>query len=131
LLLLAVAGRLERAIWPHVVCGAGSLAAIVGIAVLPGPGIVACAAVLGFFAAAILILMLALPPLLAPPDDVHRVSAAMFTISYSCAVITPVFSGLFWDLSGIAQSAFVPLGACAVILMALAPSLRLPRKTDA
>ena len=65
--------------------------------VLPGPGIVACAAVLGFFAAAILILMLALPPLLAPPDDVHRVSAAMFTISYSCAVITPVFSGLAWD----------------------------------
>jgi CP family cyanate transporter-like MFS transporter len=129
LLLLAVAGRLERAIWPHIVCGAGSLAAIIGIAVLPGPGIVACAGILGFFAAAILILMLALPPLLAPPDDVHRVSAAMFTISYSCAVITPVFSGLFWDVTGIAQSAFVPLGLCAVLLMALAPTIRLERKT--
>jgi len=128
-LLLAVAGRLERAIWPHIVCGAGSLAAIVGIAVLPGPGVVVCAAVLGFFAAAILILMLALPPLLAPPDDVHRVSAAMFTISYTCAVITPVFSGLAWDLTGIAQSAFVPLGACALLLMALAPGLRLPPAT--
>jgi CP family cyanate transporter-like MFS transporter len=126
-LLLAVAGRLERAIWPHIVCGAGSLAAIIGIALLPGPGVVVCAAVLGFFAAAILILMLALPPLLAPPDDVHRVSAAMFTISYTCAVITPVFSGLAWDLTGIAQSAFLPLGACAVLLMALAPGLRLPR----
>ena len=110
-LLLAVAGRLEREIWPHIVCGAGSLAAIIGIMVLPGPCIVACAAVLGFFAAAILILMLALPPLLAPPEDVHRVSAAMFTISYSCAVITPIFSGLAWDLTGVAQSAFVPLGA--------------------
>src|SRR3989440_2774077 len=127
-LLLAVAGRLERAIWPYIVCGAGSLAAIIGIALLPGPGVVACAAVLGFFAAAILILMLALPPLLAPPDDVHRVSAAMFTISYTCAVITPVFSGLAWDLTGIAQSAFVPLGVCAVLLMALAPGLRLPSK---
>src|SRR6476661_5217603 len=116
-LLLAVAGRLERAIWPHIVCGAGSLAAIIGIAVLPGPGVVVCAAVLGFFAAAVLILMLALPPLLAPAEDVHRVSAAMFTISYSCAVITPVFSGLVWDLTGIAQSAFVPLGLCALILM--------------
>src|SRR5947209_10115518 len=125
-LLLAVAGRLERAIWPHIACGAGSLAAIVGIALLTGPGVVACAAVLGFFAAAILILMLALPPLLAPPDDVHRVSAAMFTISYTCAVITPVFSGLIWDLTGIAQSAFVPLGICAIALMALAPGLRLP-----
>ena len=127
-LLLAVAGRLERAIWPHVVCGAGSLAAIVGIAVLPGAGIVACSAILGFFAAAILILMLALPPLLAPPDDVHRVSAAMFTISYSCAVIVPVFSGLAWDLTGVAWSAFVPLGACAVLLMALAPTIRLKPK---
>jgi len=124
-LLLAVAGRLERAIWPHIVCGAGSLAAIIGIGILPGEGIVACAAILGFFAAAILILMLALPPLLAPPDDVHRVSAAMFTISYSCAVITPVFSGLAWDLTGVAWSAFVPLGACAILLMALAPTIRL------
>ena len=125
LLLLAVAGRLEREIWPHVVCGAGSLAAIIGIAVLPGPGIVICAGVLGFFAAAVLILMLALPPLLAPPDDVHRVSAAMFTISYSCAVITPVLSGLAWDLTGIAQSAFVPLGLCAVLLITIAPTIRL------
>jgi CP family cyanate transporter-like MFS transporter len=125
LLLLAVAGRLEREIWPHVVCGVGSLAAIIGIAVLPGAGIVICAGVLGFFAAAVLILMLALPPLLAPPEDVHRVSAAMFTISYSCAVITPVLSGLAWDLTGIAQSAFVPLGLCAVLLIAIAPTIRL------
>ena len=28
LLLLAVAGKLERAIWPHIVCGAGALAAV-------------------------------------------------------------------------------------------------------
>jgi CP family cyanate transporter-like MFS transporter len=93
-----------------------------------GPGIVACAAILGFFAAAILILMLALPPLLAPPEDVHRVASAMFTISYSCAVIAPMLSGLLWDLTGIAWSAFVPLGLCACILMALAPTIRLPAK---
>jgi CP family cyanate transporter-like MFS transporter len=125
LLLLAIAGRLERKVWPHIVCGAGSFAGILGIVVLPGPGIVICAGVLGFFAAAVLILMLALPPLLAPPDDVHRVSAAMFTISYSCAVITPVFSGLAWDLTGIAQAAFAPLGLCAIILMTIAPTIRL------
>jgi CP family cyanate transporter-like MFS transporter len=129
-LLLAVAGRLERAIWPHVVCGAGSLAAIIGISVLPGSWIVVCAAILGFFASAILILMLALPPLLARPDDVHRVSAAMFTISYSCAVITPIFSGLAWDLTGVAWSAFVPLGLCAVVLMALAPTIRIARSSS-
>jgi CP family cyanate transporter-like MFS transporter len=126
-LLLVVAGRLERAIWPHVVCGAGALVAVVGIVFLPGPGVVACAAFLGFFNAAILILMLALPPLLAPPEDVHRVSAAMFTISYSCAVIAPVFSGLAWDLTGAAWSAFVPLGVCAVVMMAIAPTIRFVR----
>jgi MFS transporter, CP family, cyanate transporter len=123
-LLLACAGRLERRAWPLVIGGAGALAAIIGIAVLPPGGVVACAAVLGFFNAAILILMLALPPLLAPPQDVHRVSAAMFTISYSCAVITPVFSGLAWDLTGVPWSAFVPLGACALVMMALAPTVR-------
>jgi MFS transporter, CP family, cyanate transporter len=123
-LLLACAGRLERRAWPFVVCGVASLAAIVGIGVLPVGGVVVCAAVLGFFNAAILILMLALPPLLAPPQDVHRVSAAMFTISYSCAVITPVFSGLAWDLTGVPWSAFVPLGACAVVMMALAPTVK-------
>jgi CP family cyanate transporter-like MFS transporter len=129
-LLLVVAGRLERKIWPHVACGAGSLAAIAGIAVLPGPGIVACAAMLGFFAAAILILMLALPSLLAPPQDVHRVASAMFTISYSCAVIAPILSGLLWDVTGIAWSAFVPLGLCACTLMALAPTIRLPSEME-
>jgi CP family cyanate transporter-like MFS transporter len=123
-LLLVYAQRLERRVWPFVVCGLASLAAIVGIGVLPVEGVVVCAAVLGFFNAAILILMLALPPLLAPPQDVHRVSAAMFTISYSCAVITPVFSGLAWDLTGVPWSAFVPLGACAVVMMALAPTVR-------
>ncbi len=127
LLLLAVAGRLECAIWPHAMCGAGALAAVIGIVLLPGPGIVACAAILGFFNAAILILMLAMPPLLAPPDDVHRVSAAMFTISYSCAVITPIFSGLLWDMTGIAWTAFVPLGVCAVVLIAIAPTIRFER----
>ena len=123
-LLLACAGRLERRAWPLVVGGVGALAAVIGIAILPPVGVVACAGVLGFFNAAILILMLALPPLLAAPQDVHRVSAAMFTISYSCAVITPVFSGLAWDLTGVPWSAFVPLGACAIIMMGLAPTVK-------
>ena len=123
-LLLACAGKLERRVWPLVAGGAGALAAIIGMGVLPAAGVVFCAVVLGFCNAAILILMLALPPLLAPPQDVHRVSAAMFTISYSCAVITPVFSGLAWDLTGKPWSAFVPLGACAVVMMALAPTVK-------
>ena len=92
-ILLAVAGRLERKAWPYVVCGVLCLLATGGIVFGNGAWIVAAAALQGFSAAAILILLLALPPLLSPPDDVHRVTAAMFTISYSCAVIVPVISG--------------------------------------
>ena len=122
-ILLAVAGRLERKAWPYVVCGVLCLIATLGIVFGTGPWIVAAATLQGFAAAAILILVLALPPLLSPPDDVHRVTAAMFTISYSCAVIVPVISGILWDLSGIAALAFLPIALCGILLVILAPAI--------
>ena len=88
----------------------------------------AAAALQGFAAAAILVLVLALPPLLSPADDVHRVTAAMFTISYSCAVIVPVISGLSWDVSGIPATAFLPIALCGFLLAILAPAINhIPR----
>jgi CP family cyanate transporter-like MFS transporter len=123
LLLLAMAGRLERKAWPYVGCGVLIMASTAGIVFGSGPWIVAAATVQGFANASVLILALALPPLLSPPDDVHRVTAAMFTISYSCAVVVPVISGLAWDLSGLASSAFLPIGLCAILLVILAPAI--------
>jgi MFS transporter, CP family, cyanate transporter len=122
-ILLAVAGRLERKAWPYVVCGLLCLIATLGIVFGTGAWVVASAALQGFAAAAILILVLALPPLLSPPDDVHRVTAAMFTISYSCAVIVPVISGILWDLSGVATLAFLPIALCGILLVILAPAI--------
>ena len=122
-LLLAVAGRLERKAWPYVVCGLLCVIATGGIVFGSGAWIVAAATLQGFAAAAILILVLALPPLLSPPDDVHRVTAAMFTISYSCAVIVPVISGMVWDLSGVASLAFAPIALCGILLVILAPAI--------
>jgi CP family cyanate transporter-like MFS transporter len=122
-ILLAVAGRLERKAWPYVVCGVLCVIAAAGIVFGSGAWVVAAATLQGFSAAAILILVLALPPLLSPPDDVHRVTAAMFTISYSCAVIVPVISGIVWDLSGVAAFAFVPVALCGIVLVFLAPAI--------
>jgi CP family cyanate transporter-like MFS transporter len=122
-LLLAVAGRLERKAWPYVVCGLLCLLATVGIVFCTGAWIVAAATLQGFAAAAILILVLALPPLLSPPDDVHRVTAAMFTISYRCAVVVPVISGILWDLSGVPTLAFLPIALCGILLVILAPAI--------
>ena len=127
-LLLLFAKWLELRAWPYVVCGLICSAATAGIVFGSGVVVVAAATLIGVAAAGILILVLALPPLLAPADDVHRVTAAMFTISYSCAVIVPVISGLSWDLSGIAGSAFVPVALCGVLLAVLAPSINHVRR---
>ncbi|HTQ84481.1 MAG TPA: MFS transporter [Pseudolabrys sp.] len=122
-LLLAFASRLERKAWPYVLCGILCLIATGGIVFGNGLWVVAASALQGFAAAGILILLLALPPLLSPPDDVHRVTAAMFTISYGFAVIVPVISGLSWDLSGIAGLAFLPIAVCGLAMVILAPAI--------
>lgn len=122
-ILLAVAGRLERKAWPYVACGVLCASATAGIVFGTGVWVVISAALQGFGGAAVLILLLALPPLLSPPDDVHRLTAAMFTISYSCAVIVPIISGVLWDLSGIAAFAFLPIVLAGILLVILAPAI--------
>jgi CP family cyanate transporter-like MFS transporter len=129
-ILLGVAGRLERKVWPYVLCGLLCVIATLGIVFGTGAWVVAAATLQGFGAAAILILVLALPPLLSSPDDVHRVTAAMFTISYSCAVIVPVISGILWDLSGVAALAFLPIALCGILLVILAPAINHVRQFE-
>jgi CP family cyanate transporter-like MFS transporter len=128
ILLLIFASRLELKAWPYVACGVLFILGVAGIVFGSGIVVVGAAMLIGFAPAAILVLVLALPPLLSPPDDVHRVTAAMFTISYSCAVIVPVLSGLAWDLSGIAGMAFVPVAIAGVVLAVLAPAINHVRR---
>ncbi len=128
-LLLAFA-RPARAQGLALSSSAALLCAIATAGIVFGSGIVVVAAttLMGFTAAGILVLVLALPPLLAAPDDVHRVTAAMFTISYSCAVIVPVISGALWDLSGIPALAFLPIALCGILLVVLAPAINHVRR---
>jgi MFS transporter, CP family, cyanate transporter len=128
LLLLVYANRLVGRAWPYAACGALSLACVLGILFGNGIVIVAAAAALGFSGAVTLTLILALPPLFSAPNDVHRMTAAMFTISYSCAVIVPIISGLAWDATGLPAAAFVPIGLCNFLLIGLAPTL--PRRAS-
>ena len=124
ILLLVVAGKLERRAWAYVVSGFLSLASIAGLALMVGPATVVWAALLGFSDAAALIVGLTLPALLCRPEDVARTSAGMFTISYAGAVAIAVVSGVAWDVSRVPALAFVPLGASAVGLVAATLSLR-------
>jgi CP family cyanate transporter-like MFS transporter len=120
LLLLAIAHRLQRRAWPYVVAAVLCLIGFAGIFTGDGFWIVAGCTLLGFSAAGILVLMVALPPMLSAPDDVHRTMAAMLTISYTCAVIVPIISGMAWDMTHIPVVAFVPIALCPLILAGLA-----------
>jgi CP family cyanate transporter-like MFS transporter len=120
LLLVAVAGKLERRAWPYVASGVVSLACLVGIVATAGPATIACAALLGFSDAAGLILGLTLPPLLCEPDDVARTSGGTFTLSYGGAVLIAIASGALWDISGVPALSFAPLVVCAVALATIA-----------
>ena len=131
LLLLASADRMVRTVWSYLGCGIVCLAAIGAILIPGGHGVVIGAAVWGCAGAAVLVLILALPPLIAPPEDVHRLTAGMFTISYSCAVIVPVTGGLLWDMTGWSAAPFIPIVICTLALIALAPTVVLREKSAA
>ena len=120
LLLLAIAARLQRRAWPYVAAAVLCLIGFAGIFTGNGFWIVAGCALLGFSAAGILVLMLALPPMLSAPEDVPRTTAAMFTVSYSCAVIVPIISGLAWDMTHIPVVAFIPITLCTFVLAGIA-----------
>jgi CP family cyanate transporter-like MFS transporter len=128
-MLLMSAERLVRTYWSYIVCALMCAAGLLMITLLHGGWVIAGAAVLGCFAAAVLVLILALPPLISPPDEVHRVSAGMFTISYSLAVIVPIVSGVLWDLTGWLLAPFIPMGLCMAAVIGLAPSIVLREKS--
>jgi CP family cyanate transporter-like MFS transporter len=130
LLLLVFAGHLVGRTWPYLAAGALSIACVLGIVFGNGLVIITAAAALGFSGAVTLTLMLTLPALLSAPDDVHRMTAGMFTISYSCAVVVPIISGLAWDASGWPLAAFIPIGVCNFLLIGLAPSIPRARPAE-
>ena len=127
LLLLALAGRLTRRKGSYILCAVLLLMSLFGLVFTPGQWVVVSSGLFGFTISSLLILILALPPLLSAPHDVHRVSAGMFTISYSCAVVIPILSGFLWDLTRVPMSVFLPIGLCPLAMIVLASGLRLGR----
>jgi len=123
------------ALWDEVLTGrAGFLGsagllivAQVGLVLAPGVLVVFFAFLLGFSAALGFIVVLTLPPRLAAPGDVHRMSAGIFTIQYASAFIIPLIAGALWDATGISQLAFVPGMICAGAMGWLALRLRIAR----
>jgi len=125
LLLLILADRTVGHNWPFIVIGAVSVAAVVALAYSGSAAMaVAVAGVIGFCASATLILVLALPPLLAPAHEVHRFSAGVFLIGYTISFFTPIISGALWDATHVPAAAFIPIGAAGLGLVLLGATLR-------
>jgi CP family cyanate transporter-like MFS transporter len=121
-LTLILSDRLVGRRWPFVASAAMIAAAGVGIASAPGAWLVAWAGVMGFASAFALVLTLALPPLLAPHGDVHRLSAGIFVIVYGSSFVGPLAGGAAWDATGVPAAAFLALAAGGVLMAALAGS---------
>jgi CP family cyanate transporter-like MFS transporter len=122
------------AIWERLLTGrAGFIGSSVlmvvaqlGLVFTPGAGVVAWAFVLGFAAALGFIVALTLPPKLAAAGDVHRMSAAVFTVQYTLGFGVPLIAGALWDATGVAALAFAPGVAAAAAMAWLALPLRIP-----
>jgi CP family cyanate transporter-like MFS transporter len=128
-LLLASADRMVRTAWSYLLCAFVCLLSMLAVVILGGVWIVIGTAVWACAGAAVLVLVLALPPLIAPAEDVHRLTAGIFTISYSCAVIVPIISGVLWDATGSTLAPFVPILGCAIVMVGLAPTVVLREKS--
>jgi CP family cyanate transporter-like MFS transporter len=104
---------------------ASTLLAASGVAlflVRPDLALVATA-ILGFCGGIQLVLSLALPPLLAPPHEVHRMSAGMFAIGHLTSFAAPPIGGAIWDLTGVPATAFAAAGGCIALAFASAACL--------
>jgi CP family cyanate transporter-like MFS transporter len=122
-LMLGLAGRLVKRPWAYRVTGALAIVSLVGMMAMTGAWIVVWSALLGFVTAVTLILALALPSVLGAPDDVHRTSAGMFTISYSLAMVLSVIGGWLWDLTHMPLAGFAPVALCGLVIIALASTV--------
>ncbi len=123
-LMLPLAGRLVTEPRAYMTTGFFALLCVVGMMVTNGIWIVVWAGLLGFIGAVTMVLALALPSVLSAPDDVHRTSAGMFTISYSCAMALSVLGGWLWDLTRLSIAGFVPIALCGLVIAALAPTVK-------
>ena len=82
------------------------------------------AAMVGFAAGTAFALGLTLPPLLSKPEEVARVAAAMFTISYASTVAVSLICGALWDVTATTRAAFLPIIIASLMPIVLVPTIK-------
>ena len=124
LLLMVYLERLVFRRWSYVVAGLLMLAGSVGLAIAPAAFAVPSAALAGFSLAWLLTLALALPALLVPQTEVPSVSAAVFTVSYTVAVLTSLATGALQSAGPSRVASILPIAAAALAVVAIGTTVR-------
>jgi CP family cyanate transporter-like MFS transporter len=127
LLIMALTSRIERRVWPYLFAGSLALASTAVVISSASSWTVIAIGTLGFASGISLALGLALPPLLSTPAQVGRVSAVMFMLSFTYAMVVSVICGVAWDLTGRASSTFVVTAVSILPLMLLIPTIQFHR----
>lgn len=114
--------RVPLAVMPLIgIAGLSLLPVRAGLAEVVGAGLV------GFACAFVLIMSLALPPQIAPPREVHRLSAGMFAIGYSLSFLIPLLGGAVWDATRLPAAAFAGSALASAIQFGAGLAHRPPR----
>ena len=130
-LLIAFSRHVESRAWPFILSSLIGLAGIGAIIATASALTVISAAVVGLAAGAAFALGLSLPPLLSKPEEVARVAAAMFTISYGATVVVSLLCGALWDITATARAAFLPIIVATIVPIVLIPTIRFDRSARA
>ena len=119
LALTFVAQRLAGSRWPFIGAGIVCGLSILGWFATPAPFEVLWAALLGASSALVFTLGIALPPLLARPGEVGRLTGITVSLTYAVAFVGPFLGGALWDLFALPLVAFVPVIGASLILIVL------------
>ena len=105
--------------WPFIVAGIISAFAIAGWIFTPVELQPLWAALLGGSGALVFTLGIALPPLLAAPQEVGRLTGITLSLTYGVAFVGPFIGGALWDLFNVPALAFAPIVIACVMLIVL------------
>ena len=105
--------------WPFIIAGIISAIAIVGWIFTPAELQPLWAALLGGSGALVFTLCIALPPLLASPQEVGRLTGITLSLTYGVAFVGPFIGGALWDHFNVPALAFMPVVVACILLIVL------------
>ena len=121
-----LAGHVLGRRWPFIATGALTVIAALALPLLPGIWQAVDAGIMGYAAAQVFMLVLAMPPLLAEAGDVHRITAGITTLQYTMAFLAPVLAGALWDATAWNGWPLVMVAAGGLVQVLVPIGMRFP-----